>query len=190
MNLRRRIRHLTRLIKDHKWASTAMAAGVVLIAVAVIISAGGGNSGSSPAASPTATLPPASDTGTDDSRPPTDGPTPSTLGNLPGFSAGSSDTHAYAFSIGDTKIHTVTLTINTDGQAYLGYQFRYGQPHKVIGNNSFSITKHLRGPSPIAQVAGQVVGNATYTTCAIYIDGKKAISHTVRGLNNIAFCGA
>jgi hypothetical protein len=190
MNPRRRIRHLTRLIKDHKWASTAMAVGVVVIAVAVIISAGGGDSGNSPTASPTATLPPASDTGTDDSRPPTDGPTPSTLGNLPGFSAGSSGTHAYAFSIGDTKIHTVTLTVVTDGKAYLGYQFRYGKPHKVLTGSSFSITKRLHGPSPIAQIAGQVVGGATYTTCSITIDGKRAITHTVHGLNNIAFCGS
>jgi hypothetical protein len=168
----------------------AIALGVILLLAGGYAMLHGGSDGKAATDDPTATLPPESDAGTDDSLPPSDGASPSTLANLPGFSSGSSDTHAYAFTIGDTKIHTVTLSITTDGPAYLGYQFRNGKPHKVLGKNSFSITQHLRGPSPIAQVAGQVVGSDSYTTCAIYIDGKKAISKTVRGLNNIAFCGA
>lgn len=186
------MRRRSRRLFDRAMIAVVALGAVLLIAGGFAMLHNGGSS-SSPESNPSATpiLPSDSDDETSDSRPtPTATTASPKLSKLPGFGGGSNGTHAYAFSIGDTKLHTVTLTINTDGRAYLGYQFRNGQPHKVLGNSSFSITQRLHGPSPIAQIAGQVVGDATYTSCAIYIDGKKAISHTVHGLNNIAFCGA
>jgi hypothetical protein len=189
MNRRRRIRHLKRLIAGHKWASIAIGAGVVLIAVAAITWIGSGDSDNPPAASPTST--PAIGNGNDDGKF-TEHPKSGTsevvsAGQNPfGKNAGN------PFLPSDNRVglHTVTVTATSDGAMNIGFRFRGGHGDgKKIAGETFSLTQKVRGGLPIGQIGVQVLYNATYATCSVLVDGVVVASgRTDEGPAHVVVC--
>lgn len=106
------------------------------------------------------------------------------------FGKGKSGSDPFASSSGgDTRLHTVTVSIKADGAAYVGYRYRDGRSSnaKVVGR-AYSFTRTVRGPLPVAQIGVQVMSTSTYATCSIAIDGTTTVVQTAHGRNNIVVC--
>lgn len=88
----------------------------------------------------------------------------------------------------DNSVHTVTLTFTSDGAAYLGYKLRGGQSDAKVVSKSYSVTRSVHGPLPVAYVVVQALSNATYATCTITIDGAVTNSETAKGRYNVIGC--
>lgn len=110
-------------------------------------------------------------------------------GSLLALGKSFSATDPFASRAGDTRMHSVTITITADGAAYAGYRYRDGKRSDVrIVDRRFSITRSVRGPLPIVQIGVQVMSNSTWATCSIAIDGTTTNSQTVRGVNHVGVC--
>ena len=101
-----------------------------------------------------------------------------------------SNVNPFATGYGDSRLHTVTLSVSGDGALSIGYRFRDGKSgdSKVV-NRSFSTTRSVHGPLPVAQIGVQVLSNASYATCSITIDGTTTTSHKSRiGPGHVVVC--
>lgn len=108
-------------------------------------------------------------------------------GGLFGKTAGSKD--PFGTGASDNRLHTVKITISSDGAAYLGYRYRDGKNSDIkVINRSFTYTRTVNGPLPLVQVAVQVLRSATYATCSVAIDGTTTDSATARGTNHVVVC--
>jgi hypothetical protein len=189
---RRPLKNATKFIKSHKWASTAVAAGVLLIAAAFIPWGGGGSDES---AHPAPTARPTIDNGLFD---------PGETGGLkvgaksgtsqdfaPGEKPfGTGDGDAFGVSNTDNKLHTVTVSATSDGAMSIGYRFRggNGDGFKVAGK-TFSFTTKVRGGLPVTQIGVQILSNATYAACSITIDGVVTTTgKTTKGPGYVVVC--
>lgn len=100
-----------------------------------------------------------------------------------------------AFSTGygsSSVVHKVTFRATSDGPVgVVGYVVRRG---KIEGadsaSTSWSLSRDVRGPRPVAQMAVQVKGTPSYVKCSISVDGKVWSSYTARGTNNVVICTA
>lgn len=50
------------------------------------------------------------------------------------------------------------------------------------------MTRSIKGPRYVAEMAVQVYPTATYATCTLYIDGVKISSKTAKGNYHVAVC--
>lgn len=95
----------------------------------------------------------------------------------------------FSRSFGSNRLHTVTLRIVSDGAVNVGYRYRGGEGDgQQLANRSLTLTRTVRGPLPVAQVAVQVLSNATYAKCSISIDGIVVNSYTASGGGYVAVC--
>ena len=95
----------------------------------------------------------------------------------------------FANSYGSDKKYTVKLVIETDAAANVGYRYRDGKGDgQQVIEKSFSKTRTVRGPLPVAQIGVQALGNSTYVRCSIYVDGIKVISYKAKGAGHVAVC--
>ncbi|MCW2749074.1 MAG: hypothetical protein JWR83_184 [Aeromicrobium sp.] len=108
--------------------------------------------------------------------------------SLPGFTTGASAGDPFANSVGDSSIHRVTISVTSDGAIYVGYRYRNGKKGVKVANGSFSDSRTLHGPLPLAQVGVQVIGNGTYAICSVTIDGAKVVTYTAKGAGHVVVC--
>lgn len=109
-------------------------------------------------------------------------------GSLPGFETSTGTDNPFANSAGDTSMHKVTITVTSDGAVYFGYIYRNGGKGLKVADRTFTTSARMHGPLPMARVAVRVIGNATYATCAVFIDGVKIESYTAKGSGHIGVC--
>ena len=102
---------------------------------------------------------------------------------------GISDKNPFSSSFGDTRLHTVTIRVSGDGAVYVGYRYRDGKAsNSRVISRSFSTSRSVHGPLPVAQVGVQVMTSGTYATCSILIDGVVVNSSTAHGANHVTVC--
>lgn len=113
---------------------------------------------------------------------------PATDGSLPGFQQPTGTRDPFAKAIGDSSIHKVTISVTSDGAVYVGYRYRSGGTGLKVMDQTFSRTQNERGPLPVVELAVRVIGNSTYATCTVTIDGTKVVSQTAKGGGHITIC--
>lgn len=179
--------------RAQKAAVAAMALGGVAIASALLaMLLGGSSTDDDRATAPPSTTapfevfdaPPAGEPAVTDV--PTSTPTPSQDNPLALLGKGAGD--PFATTSGDTSKHRVTVTFTSDGSLYAGYRFRNGGDGIQVADKTLTITRTVRGPLPVALAGVQALGNATYATCEIQVDGVTTIKQTAKGTNYVTVC--
>ncbi|MEJ7635176.1 hypothetical protein [Aeromicrobium sp.] len=85
--------------------------------------------------------------------------------------------------------HRVRVEATSDGSSYLGFLYRDGAGAGVVFRpGGFSTTRTVRGELPAAKLAVQVMPDASFATCTIYIDGKRADRRTATRRGDIVVC--
>lgn len=94
----------------------------------------------------------------------------------------------FAAKSGDNRFYTVRITVQSDGDMYIGYRYRDGRGDIKLAQQTFTKTTRVRGPRPLAQVGVQVRGTGTYATCTIAIDGVTVSRATAPALYHVTVC--
>lgn len=176
--------------RSEKVALAAMITGGVAIALGLLFVVFGGSSSDKPSAVPprSTTLPTADFDGRTQDERARDQKAAEQQKALNALGSGTED--PFANTEGDTSEHRVSVTFTADGSLYAGYRFRNGGEGIKVAGNSLTVERTVKGPLPLAQVAVQVVGDSTFATCTIKVDGVKVTSQTARGKGYVVVCTA
>lgn len=176
--------------RSEKVALAAMITGGVAIVLGLAFVVLGGSSSDKPSAVPprSTTLPTADFDGRTQDERVRDQKAAEQQKALNALGSGAED--PFASAEGDTSPHKVSITFTADGSLYAGYRFRNGGEGIKVADRTLTVNRVVNGPLPLAQVGVQVVGDSTFATCTITVDGVTVTTQTARGKGFVVVCTA
>ncbi|KQV73730.1 hypothetical protein ASC61_01140 [Aeromicrobium sp. Root344] len=172
----------------------AIAIGVVaslIAAVSVVMLLKGGGTSDDPSATRSDEASSLNGTGVTDSiEPEPSSGTPKSTGapGGKGFASNAID-DPFGGEASDRRIYRVVITISSTGPAYIGYRYRDHRAMQTrVIDNSFTVSRSVRGPLPVAQAVAQVLERGSSATCRISVDGVVVSERTATGRYKVTVC--